>query len=79
MDEERIEVVAYAGYREEESPRTLVIGGERIEVMKVLDRWTEEEAESGVRRRCFRVKGRDFRTRTVCYDEGKQAWFCRRG
>lgn len=74
MSWERIEVVAYAGYRGEESPRTLLLDGKRIEVKKVLDRWTEEEAETGERRRCFKVKGSDFRTHVVCYDETSMEW-----
>ncbi len=79
MDEERIEVVAYAGYRGEESPRALILGGTRIDVIRVLDRWTEETAKSREKRRCFRVKGRDFRTHVVCYNEEKREWFYRRG
>ncbi|HEY6873410.1 MAG TPA: hypothetical protein VI298_11860 [Geobacteraceae bacterium] len=76
MNEERVEVVAYAGYREEESPRALTIDGKRVEVRKVLDRWTEEDRETGKRRRCFKVKGDDFRTRVVCCDEAG-TWYCR--
>lgn len=41
---------------------------------KVLEQWTEEAADTGERRRCFTVKGSDFRTHTLCYDEGKKAW-----
>jgi hypothetical protein len=79
MGEERIEVSAYAGYRGEESPRVLLRGGARIEVIKVLDRWTEEAASGHERRRCFKVKGSDFRTHVICYDEERLAWFYIRG
>lgn len=78
MSWEKIEVIAYAGYRGEESPRELLIDGARVEVKKVLDRWTEEDQATGERRRCFKVKGSDFRTRVVCYDEGRMAWFHQR-
>ncbi len=75
MREERIEVTAYAGYRGEESPRVLLLDGARVVVRKVLEQWTEEAAATGERRRCFKVKGSDFRTHVVCYDEGRMAWF----
>lgn len=78
MSWEPVEVIAYAGHRGEESPRTLILEGKRIEVKKILDRWSEEEAETGERRRCFKVKGSDFRTRVVCYDEGRMEWRCLR-
>jgi len=74
MREERIEVTAYAGYRGEESPRVFLLDGARIEVRKVLEQWTEEAADTRERRRCFTVKGSDFRTHTLCYDEGLMAW-----
>ncbi len=75
MAEERVEVVAYAGYRAEESQRAFILQGRRIEVKKVLDQWTEESAATGKRKRCFKVKGSDFRTHTLCYDDGAEEWF----
>ncbi|WP_298435169.1 hypothetical protein [Geobacter sp.] len=74
MTNERIKVIAHAGYRGEESPRAFVRGEVRIEVMKLLDLWTEENALTGRRRRCFRVKGSDWRTYTLCHDEAEDAW-----
>lgn len=74
MTDERVDVVAYAGYRGEESPRAFVREGVRIEVMKLLDLWTEENSFTGRRRRCFRVKGSDWRTYTLCHDEAEDAW-----
>ena len=74
MPGQPIEVVAYAGERGEESPRAFLLEGERIEVRKLLAQWVEEEATSRRRRRCFRVKGSDFRTRTLCYDEATGVW-----
>ncbi len=74
MTEETIEVIAYSGYRAEESPRAFLLDGNRIEVRKVLSRWTEEDAATRLRKRCFRFKGSDFRTHTLCYDEDAAEW-----
>jgi hypothetical protein len=74
MTEQPIEVVAYAGERGEESPRAFTLEGKRIEVRKLLAQWHEEDATSRRRRRCFRVKGSDFRTRTLCYEEATGGW-----
>ena len=78
MQETPLKVTAYAGFRGEESPRAFLLNNANIEVRTVLDRWTEEMAETGERRRCFRVKGSDFRTHTLCYHEGTMAWVYRR-
>lgn len=77
MAEERINVTAYAGYRDEEAPRAMVLHGARIEVTRFLDRWTEEESGSRKRRRCFKVKGSDAGTHVLCYDECDGEWFYR--
>jgi hypothetical protein len=74
MPGQPIEVVAYAGERGEESPRAFLLEGQRIEVRKLLAQWLEEDATSRLRRRCFRVKGSDFRIRTLCYDEATGVW-----
>jgi hypothetical protein len=74
MPEQPIEVIAYAGERGEESPRAYLLGGKRIEVRKILALWIEEDATTRRRRRCFRVKGSDFRTRTLTYDEETGEW-----
>jgi len=75
MTEERIEVTAYAGYRGEEAPREMVLDGQRVAVIKILEQWTEEDGATRTRRRCFRVKGSDFKTHALRYDEEEMAWF----
>ena len=35
----KIEVACYAGHRGEETPRSITVGGHRLEVTAVLDRW----------------------------------------
>ncbi len=72
---EKIEVRAYAGYREEESPRSFLLADREIEVLKVMERWTEEAPDSRERRRCFRVKGSDWRVHVLCFDAVKMEWY----
>ena len=74
MAEEPIEVTAYAGYRGEETPRALILHGKRIDVIRVLEQWIEEDGAPRKRRSCFRVKGSDFGIHTLCYDEGGMGW-----
>ena len=74
MAERPIEVCAFSGYRGEESPRAFVLNGRRIEVRKVLAQWIEEDAATKERRRCFRVKGDDFRTHNLRCLEVDGVW-----
>ncbi len=53
---ETIRVRCRAGYRGEETPRSLVLGGREIEVDEVLDRW----AEPGIRGFRVRTGAGDF-------------------
>jgi hypothetical protein len=72
----KIEVIAYAGYRGEQCPRTFFIGNKRIEVVKILDQWVEENVHSARRKRCFKLRGDDWKTYILCYDEKENAWLC---
>ncbi len=49
----KIEVACYAGYRGEETPRRLTLGGRAVAVVEVLDRWY------GPDHRYFKVAGDD--------------------
>ena len=75
--EEKIEVIAYSGYRDEEIPRTIFLHGERIEVMEILGQWTEEGVKDRRRKRLFKVKGSDGLIYTIHYDEKLKEWFCK--
>jgi hypothetical protein len=77
MPYEKIEVIAYAGYREEESPRAFFLAGRRIEVVKIVGQWIEEAGGCRERHRCYRVKGNDWKSHVICYDEGKKVWLYR--
>jgi hypothetical protein len=74
MLEAPIVIIAYAGHRGEESPRAFILGGNRIEVRKILTQWVEEDAVSRRRFRCFRVEGDDLGIHLIRYDETAGNW-----
>ena len=59
MIEDKVEVIAYSGYRGEEIPKAIILHNERIAVVEILDSWVEEGVEDRVRKRFFKVKGDD--------------------
>lgn len=63
-----VQVECYAGHRGEETPRTLVIGDRRIQVVEVLDRWIAPD------HRYFKVKGDDADVYIVRQDTASGAW-----
>jgi hypothetical protein len=63
-----IRVECYAGHRGEETPRALVIGTRRVDVVEVLDRWLAPD------HRYFKVKGNDGDTYIVRYSNADDAW-----
>jgi hypothetical protein len=75
MVEEKIEVIAYSGYRGEEVPRTILLHDERMEVTEILCVWTEERFEDRHRRRFFKVKDSDGHNHEIYYDEKAAEWF----
>lgn len=76
MHEDRlIEVIAYSGYKAEESPRFFFLEQEKIEVLRILRMWVEEGIEDRRRKRFFRVRASDGYTHTLYYDEGTRRWF----
>ena len=56
MADHRIGVMTYSGYRGEETPRSILIHNEKIEVVAILNMWIEEGIEDRVRKRFFKVK-----------------------
>jgi hypothetical protein len=77
MSNNRIDVITYSGYRGEETPRSIILHDEKIEVIAILNIWIEEELEDRVRKRFFKVKGSDGKTHTIYYDEKELEWFYR--
>jgi hypothetical protein len=78
MDDQKIQVTAYSGYKAGERPAAFVLGGEEIGVRKILDRWLEEDFAERLRRRFFTVEGSDGCTHTLYRDEKTGEWFLKR-
>ncbi len=71
----RIEVVAYSGYRGEETPRTILLGSRKIEVVEILRQWVEERSDNRKTRRFYQIRGEDGGLYTIYYDEKTTEWF----
>jgi hypothetical protein len=63
-----IDVECYAGYKGEETPRVLVLGGRRVQVVDVLDRWLAPD------HRYFKVKGDDGGVYIARHDAASGKW-----
>ena len=70
MDERAlaIDVECYSGHRGEQTPRTILLGGRRIEVTEVLDAWL------GPDHRYFKLKADDGDTYLVRHDVRSGRW-----
>jgi len=75
MSEEKIEIIAYSGYRGEETPRAIILHGERIVVIEILKQWIEEKLDERERKRFYQVKGSDGILHRIYYDEKTMEWF----
>jgi hypothetical protein len=63
-----MKVECYAGHRGEETPRALVIGDRRVEIVEVLDRWLAPD------HRYFKLKGDDGDTYIVRHAPATGEW-----
>jgi hypothetical protein len=61
-------VECYAGHRGEQTPRTLILGDRRIDVVEVLDAWLAPD------HRYFKLRGTDGDTYLVRHDERSNTW-----
>ncbi len=75
MPEERVRVIAYSGYRGEETPKKFILHGKQMEVVEILSRWIEEGSVNRATKRFFRVKGSEGSIHRIYYDDGKLEWF----
>ncbi len=73
--EKRVEVIAYSGYRGEETPRTILLNGKRIEVVEISRQWVEQRPENRKIRRFYQIRASDGALYTVYYDEKSVQWF----
>jgi hypothetical protein len=63
-----VKVDSYAGYRGEEAPRRLDLGGRHVEVVEVIDRWL------GPDHRYFKLRGDDGAVYLLRHDEAADRW-----
>jgi hypothetical protein len=75
MFEEKIKVIAYSGYRGEETPKTIFLHGTRIEIIEILNQWIEEGLDDKATKRFYQIKGNDGLVRRIYYDEKTMEWF----
>jgi len=61
-------VECYSGYRGEETPRRFTLGGKRIEIVEILDRWLGED------HRYFKVAGEDGGVYILRHGREPQGW-----
>ncbi|MEA3411674.1 MAG: hypothetical protein U9R74_09055 [Pseudomonadota bacterium] len=66
--ESAFRVECYAGYRGEETPRRLYLGGRRTDVLNVIDRWLSPD------HRYFKVRGDDGGVYIICHDVTSGEW-----
>jgi hypothetical protein len=78
MSEEKVHVMAYSGNRGEETPRALVLGGKRIEVVEIQESWIEEGIGDRTTKRFFKVKESDGGIHKIFYDEKTAEWYDKR-
>ena len=71
MPEEKVSVIAYSGYRGEETPKKFILHSRQIEVAEILSRWIEEGSVNRATKRFFRVKGSEGLIYKIYYDDGK--------
>jgi hypothetical protein len=64
----RIKVECYSGYRGEETPRRIWLGGRKIEIEKIQDRWLSPE------HRYFKVLGDDNAVYILRHDSQSYNW-----
>ena len=74
MSDQRIKVIAYSGYRGEETPRTIILHDKTIEVVEIQNMWIEESVEDRARKRVFEIKGNNGNTYKIYCDEKVMEW-----
>ena len=74
MGQREITVIAYAGHKGEECPRSFILKGEKIEVTEILEMWVEEDVRDRARKRCFSVRGENGYCYLISYDEQSGKW-----
>lgn len=66
--EKGFRVTAYSGYQAEQEPRSLIVEGQRLDVVGIEDRWYDPLASY------FKVRANDGRTYLLRYDLDDLGW-----
>ncbi len=70
-----IQVECYAGYRGDESPRALVLNGQRRDIEEIVDRWYQAGRDPSVAASdYYRVRTADGSLLLIRLDRDAQAW-----
>ncbi len=64
----KVRVICYEGYRAQETPRAFLLGGRRVDVARVLDRWRGEDHEY------VKLDGSDGARYILRYDRALDEW-----
>ncbi len=64
----KVRVVCYEGYKAEETPRAVLFGDRRVEVVRALDRWRGEDHEY------VKLDGSDGARYILRYDRSLDEW-----
>lgn len=75
MEQKRISIITYDGYKGGERPGSFVLEGRTIHVAEIATMRIEEDRHDRLRRRYFQVKGSDGHVYTLVEDERTQAWY----
>jgi hypothetical protein len=76
---EKINVTFYSGYKGEERPKPIIIYGDEINVVEILNMWIEEDLKDKRRKRFFKVLGDDGYEYKIYFDEETVEWFLTKG
>ncbi len=52
-----------------------ILGGLKIDVLAITDRWIEEGFGDRIRKRYFKVRGSDGNVHRIYYDENNGQWY----
>jgi len=69
-----ITVHSFAGFKQDERPRSFELDGKRLTVLRVKKTWKDESAEGRRRKTFFQVHAHDGRTYDLAQDEGTGQW-----
>jgi len=64
-----VKVNAYSGYKENQRPINFSIGNKTVEVIKIMEQWSEPEKD------CFKIKAEDGKIYNLCWVREEDLWY----